>query len=182
MQRSRQCTSIIPRFDRRQSGRPASPALARQATRFCIVGFVNTVVDLAVLNILILVWPDGHSGPLFTAFKTISFLVAVANSYVMNAKWTFGGSGGRNTPIQGAQFLAVSIIGSILNIGSASYVATFIEPPAALHAYWPSIAALVGTFFSFLFNFLGYKYFVFSEGAAAALENEPDIPPQDGDA
>jgi hypothetical protein len=40
----------------------------------------------------------------------------------------------------------------------------------------------VGTFFSFLFNFLGYKYFVFSEGAAAALENEPDIPPQDGDA
>ena len=45
---------------------------ARQATRFFIVGVINTVVDIIVLNLLILVTGTGHTGTLFTAFDNIS--------------------------------------------------------------------------------------------------------------
>ena len=139
-----------------------SPAFFRQALCFCIVGFVNTVLDLFVLNVLIMVAGAGHSGPLYTLFKTVSFLVAMANSYVMNAKWTFGDRA-RATIMQGGQFAFVSTLGLALNVGSASYVATYVHPPLEFQPYWPSVAALVGTLCSFMFNFLGYKYFVFAE-------------------
>ena len=141
---------------------------ARQATRFCIVGVLNTLVDIAVLNLLILITGTGHTGPLFTAFKTVSFLAALLNSFYMNSRWTFAGeNGSRPTATQGAQFIAISVVGSIVNIASASYVASYVRPPAELVAYWPTIAALVGTVFSFVFNFIGYKFLVFSSRASA---------------
>ncbi len=140
---------------------------ARQATRFCIVGIINTVVDILVLNLLIEITGTGHSGPLFTAFKTISFLVALLNSFYMNSRWTFAGdSGTRPTVTQGAQFVIISVVASVVNIASASYVASFIKPPVELVAYWPTVAALVGTVFSFIFNFIGYKFLVFGNRAS----------------
>ncbi len=142
--------------------------LARQATRFCIVGIVNTLIDIVVLNVLIFVTGTGHSGPLFTAFKTISFGAALLNSFFMNSRWTFAGeSGERTTATQGAQFLLISIVASVVNIASASYVASVMHPPANLANYWPTIAALVGTACSFVFNFIGYKLLVFSSRASA---------------
>ena len=142
--------------------------LARQATRFCIVGIINTAVDIIVLNLLIFITGTGHSGPLFTAFKTISFLVALLNSFYMNSRWTFAGEGsGRTTMSQGAQFIVVSVLASVVNIASASYVASFVKPPVELVSYWPTVAALVGTVFSFIFNFIGYKFLVFSNRASA---------------
>lgn len=142
--------------------------LARQATRFFIVGIINTAVDIVVLNLLIFVTGTGHSGPLFTAFKTISFLAALLNSFYMNSRWTFAAqSGGRPTMAQGAQFIVVSVLASVVNIASASYVASFVQPPVQLVSYWPTVAALVGTVFSFIFNFVGYKFLVFSNRASA---------------
>lgn len=143
--------------------------LTRQAVRFCVVGVVNTAVDIVVLNLLILIAGTGHTGPLFTVFKTISFGAALLNSYWMNSKWTFADetSGGRPTMSQGAQFIVVSVLSSVVNIASASYVASFMTPPTELVHYWPTVAALVGTVFSFVFNFVGYKYFVFSSRASA---------------
>ena len=141
---------------------------ARQATRFCIVGIVNTAVDIFVLNLLIFMTGTGHSGPLFTAFKTVSFVVALLNSFYMNSRWTFAcESGARPTVSQGAQFFVVSILASVVNIASASYVASFVKPPTELVGYWPTIAALVGTVFSFVFNFIGYKFLVFTNRASA---------------
>jgi putative flippase GtrA len=114
----------------------------------------------------------------------VSFLIAVANSYWMNAKWTFGDSTSRATPMQGAQFIFVSILGSVLNIGGASYVATYVHPPLELRGYWPSVAALVGTICSFVFNFLGYRFFVFSPRQQAELEAavlDDSVAPSDSD-
>jgi putative flippase GtrA len=142
---------------------------ARQAKRFCVVGVVNTAVDIVVLNLLILIAGTGHTGPLFTVFKTVSFFAALLNSYWMNSKWTFVDetAGGRPSVSQGAQFIVVSVLSAVVNIASASYVATFMSPPADLQHYWPTVAALVGTVFSFVFNFIGYKFFVFTSRASA---------------
>jgi len=142
---------------------------ARQATRFCIVGVINALVDIVVLNGLIFLSGAGHTGPLFTVFKTISFVAALLNSFYMNSRWTFAeeDARGRSTVAQGAQFVVISVLSSVVNIASASYVATYMKPPAGLAGYWPTVAALVGTVFSFVFNFIGYKYLVFSGGEAS---------------
>jgi len=144
-----------------------------EAKRFVIVGFINTVLDLTVLNSLIFLTHVGRNGLWFTVFKSISFLVACANSYVINHSWTFGGKGGRRTLTQASQFLVVSLVGAFINVTSASYVATFIPPILGLESYWPSLAALTGTACGLASNFLGYKHIVFSTRQSAPSDGTP---------
>jgi hypothetical protein len=74
---------------------------------------------------------------------------------------------------QAGQFLAVSLVGAVINVSSASYVATFISPIHGIERYWPSIAALAGTASALIFNFLGYKHIVFSPRRLAPSPARP---------
>jgi putative flippase GtrA len=139
-----------------------------EAKRFIVVGLINTALDLAVLNCLIFFTHVGRSGLWFTLFKSISFLVAVANSYFINHSWTFDGKAGTRSVMQAGQFLVVSLLGALINVSSASYVASFVPAIRGLESYWPSIAALAGTACGLGSNFLGYKHLVFSQRQSAS--------------
>jgi putative flippase GtrA len=141
-----------------------------EVKRFVIVGFLNTVIDLAVLNALISLTHLGRNGLWFSLFKAISFLVAILNSYFVNHGWTFGGRAGKRSIAQASQFLVVSVFGALINVSSASYVATFIPPVHGIESYWPSIAALVGTACGLASNFLGYRHIVFAAGRSAEAD------------
>ncbi len=146
-----------------ETGEPEeAPSLSmlQQGLRFSIVGGINTVVDLTVLNLLILLEPRGRSGLVYSAFKTLSFLAAVTNSYLLNRKFTFQSKTAASSA-QFTGFLIVSIGGLLINVGVATSVATFVPPPLVLAAYWPSIAAMAGIPFGLIWNFFGYRYLVF---------------------
>jgi putative flippase GtrA len=136
-------------------------SVAAELRRFAIVGAINTFLDLAVLNALIAITGLGRTGVWYTAFKAISFFIAVVNSYFMHHGWTFKRRSGQRGAAQAGQFLMVSLFGAFLNVTSASYVATFIPPVHALDKYWPSLAALVGTACGLASNFVGYRHIVF---------------------
>ncbi|HVH87592.1 MAG TPA: GtrA family protein [Terriglobales bacterium] len=137
--------------------------VARQIFRFGVVGVINTIVDLVVLNVLILITHTGERGATFAMFKTVAFACAVLNSYLMNRSWTFKGAKTKNPMLEGSQFMFVSILGAVVNVGSSWYVATFTHPVWGINPkWWPSLAALVGTAFSLGFNFIGYKFWVFA--------------------
>jgi len=144
-----------------------------EAKRFVIVGFINTVLDLAVLNLLIFLTHMGRNGVWFSVFKSFSFLVAVANSYVINHSWTFDGRTGRRSLTQASQFLVVSLVGAFINVSSASYVATYIPAIRGMESYWPSIAALAGTACGLASNFIGYRHIVFSQRQSTASDGTP---------
>lgn len=137
--------------------------LINQIVKFAIVGVVNTVVDLYVLNVLIGATNSGRSGWLYALFQGIAFIAALINSYYMNKYWTFSGQGTSNRAIEVSEFTIISIIGFLLNVGSASLVATFVPPIIVSAALWPSAAALVGTAVGLVWNFLGYKFVVFEK-------------------
>ena len=148
---------------------PSKGQLRTEAWRFVLVGILNTIVDLGVLNLLIELTHTGQKGVHFMLIKTTSFMVAVMNSYFLNRCWTFRATGRQKSLMRsGSQFLIVSLIGAVVNVGTASYVATFIPPAMGLERLWPSAAALVGTACSFVWNFIGYKYIVFSARNQAA--------------
>ena len=138
-------------------------SLSTQIVRFGVVGAINTLVDLAILNFLIFVTHTGERGAMFALFKTVAFVCAVMNSYYMNRSWTFKGVGSKNPMLEGSQFLFISLLGAVVNVGSSWYVATYTRPFSGIEArWWPSLAALVGTAFSLAFNFIGYKFWVFA--------------------
>jgi putative flippase GtrA len=91
------------------SRRRAGAALSRthnwvQLGKFCAVGVSGYAVNLAVYWLL-LDLANLH----YILAATGSFLVAVANNYLWNRRWTFGGQRG-NFAYQGPRFLVVSTI------------------------------------------------------------------------
>src|SRR6185312_8621111 len=70
----------------RRSGRPD---LFRQVMRFGLVGILNTVVDLLILNGLLLLFPTTSTSMLL-AYNSLAYSVGAINSFLLNKYWTFG--------------------------------------------------------------------------------------------
>lgn len=143
-----------------------------QIAKFAAVGGLNTLLDLGVLNVLILM--SGIAvGYWYPVFKGISFVVANINSYFWNKHWTFQevrNDAEGNTELRGinlnqfGQFMIVSIIGFAINVGIASLLVNFIGSPEGISLErWANIGALLATFISLIWNFIGYKFLVFKK-------------------
>lgn len=132
-----------------------------QAVKFLAVGFMNTALDFAVLNLLM--WRTGiYKGPWIILLNVVSFSIAVTNSYLWNKYWTFRAKGPVIAPLQMSQFLIVSLIGTGINSGLVYGLATFIPPFFGLSPkLWANLAKAVATGFSLIWNFSGYKFIVF---------------------
>lgn len=133
-----------------------------QFYKFVLVGVLNTLLDLTLLNVLIVV-SGVSTGWHFSLFKGASFAAAVANSYIWNKFWTFRSAekGGARELIQ---FLLVSAAGLGINVGSASLLVNVIGAKGGISPQlWANIAALGAIVFSTVWNFIGYKFFVFRQ-------------------
>jgi putative flippase GtrA len=138
-----------------------------QFAKFGAVGTLNTLIDLSILNLAILATGIA-AGWGYAALKGFSFLVAATNSFFWNKRWTFDAPAlpvGRREPAtlaEAAKFYGVAIVGWIVNVGTASFVVNGIgAPPLATLEQWANVGALAGVAASFLWNFLGYKFWVF---------------------
>ncbi len=136
-----------------------------QFIRFIAIGIMNTGVDFFALNILILLFGLGEGHGHFTLFKVVSFMCALINSFIWNKKWVFP-----NNPHQKnegvsevVKFTGVSLLSLVVNmtVATFTYRLGFILFPELSPIILANISALVGSAFSFTFNFLGYKYLVF---------------------
>lgn len=135
--------------------------LIYQASKFLLVGILNTLIDLGILNFLILI-SGTASGLAFSLFKGASFLVAVVNSYFWNKFWTFKKKEATKAPKEFAQFFVVALIGLGINVLIASFIVNGIGPQFGLsEKIWANLGAIAATFFGMTWNFLGYKFIVF---------------------
>jgi putative flippase GtrA len=75
----------------------------QQLGKFCVVGAVGYVINLAVYDALL------HRGLHYLAAATCSFLVAVTSNYTWNRLWTFRAQRG-HLGIQGMRFFVVSVV------------------------------------------------------------------------
>ena len=132
-----------------------------QAAKFILVGILNTLIDLGLLNFLILI-SEIKEGLWFSVFKGISFTVAVFNSYFWNKFWTFKKSKTTQTGKEFVQFIIVSLIGFGLNVGVASLVVNAVGPQFGFSKeIWANVGAIAATAFAMGWNFVGYKFIVF---------------------
>lgn len=84
------------------------PANWLQLVRFGLVGGVGFVVNIAVYTLLV------HGvGIEYRVSSVLAWLVAVANNFVLNRRWTFDARGGL-ARFQAIRFLLVSLAAEIL--------------------------------------------------------------------
>lgn len=134
-----------------------------QLAKFVLVGAMNTVLDLAVLNFLM--WLSGiYAGAGFAFFKGISFLIAATSSYFWNKHWTFEK---RQIVFAGPEyfkFLVIVTIGLLINVTAASLVVNVIGPQFNIPAkMWANAGAFAAVFAAVSWNFLGSKFIVFKK-------------------
>jgi len=132
-----------------------------QLAKFGLIGVANTVVDLGIYNLFIYL-SDVSSGYLIVVFKSFSVLAAIVNSYVWNKFWSFDKKETHNIGEEFTQFLMVSLIGLLLNVGITAFVVNLIGAPAGMDdKTWANIGGLTASILVLTWNFIGYKFFVF---------------------
>jgi len=125
--------------------------------KFFVIGVVNFLIDFSVLNLLS--FTTGiNKGIVAALFSAVSFLVANANSYFLNKRWTFK-ENNKNSNYK--TFLAISALGIAVNILIIYIFTTFVSQPYFSDIVWLNISKMVATGFVMFFNYFGYKKFVF---------------------
>ena len=124
--------------------------LFMQAVKFGLVGVVNTLIDYAVTNLLVLI---PFFGKHYVAANCIGFLCGMGNSLLMNKRWTFKQKE-RMTTRQIVCFLVVNL----LALAVSSLVLTWTQERLALPFFIGKGIAVVG---SVGVNFVGSKLIVF---------------------
>jgi putative flippase GtrA len=158
------------------------PPGVRQFLKFCTVGAVNTALDwgLALLltyrtpiprvlggglaNVLGVLGVSARPETLAVfVTKVISSGTATCNSFIWNRRWTFRIRGKQERMSQFARFVAVNIIGMLLN----STITTLIvrpflpPPPQKPHPMLFMAAQAVATLIVLFWNFFANKYWTF---------------------
>lgn len=136
--------------------------VALQFAKFAAVGAFSTLFDFGILNILIAA-TGVAAGVGYAGFKGISFICANVSSYFLNRYWTFDVASSANVK-EFSEFFVVSIIGLILNVAIASVVVNFVPHPAVFTPErWANLGAFAATLVALIWNFIGYKFFVFKK-------------------
>lgn len=136
---------------------------AYQFARFAIVGVVNTGIDFLVLNVETLL-SGLTTGPHYAAQKAFSYFCGVVFSFYANKRWTFRDASRQGQARKFTQFIVVSLVGMAVNVAAASLTVSMAKgilavPPQVM----VNAGALAGTIAALLWNFIGYKLWVFRE-------------------
>lgn len=132
-----------------------------QFAKFAAVGAFNTFLDWGVLNLLIAA--TGYAaGIYYTGFKAFSFLLATMASFFWNKYWTFGQNKSTDNR-EVSSFLVVSLIGMLINATLASLIVYIFSSSDILPARVANMGAAIATVISLIWNFVGYKFFVFKK-------------------
>lgn len=133
-----------------------------QFAKFAAVGAFNTFFDWGVLNLLIVITGIA-SGLGFSIFKGASFFAATIGAYFWNKYWTFEAKNKSNKG-EVAKFILVSLSGFVINVGLASLIVFFFTSSSTfMPTQLANIAAASATLASLIWNFFGYKFFVFKK-------------------
>jgi putative flippase GtrA len=138
-------------------------------SKFSVVGVLNSGVDFGVLNSLILI-TGLASGGAFLAFKSISVMLGVINSYLWNKYWTFqtdvSESGAARREL--IAFMLVTLAAVAVNVAGADVIVNVIGAPHGISTrLWANVGAFSGASLTLFTNFFGYKFFVFKKPAIA---------------
>ena len=143
--------------------RPGLSRFVAEFFRFGVVGTIGFVVDTSVLYGALALGMGPYMG------RIPSYLAAATTTWGLNRVWTFrtrnSGSAGR----QWALFVAVNLLGFVLNYGTYSACIAFV-PIAAAH---PVLAVAAGSIAGLFSNFFLSRLLVFTPAGADRSRTGP---------
>jgi putative flippase GtrA len=145
-------------------------SLLTQILRFCVVGGLNTFIDVLVFNLF--VWGLPTQNPaLLIAYNSLAYLIGAVNSFCLNKLWTFKHRS-KITRGQLVSFALVTTLGIICN-DAFLWLATSLLTSLSLKSFlWTNVAKVSAIGGSVAVSYLGMRFSVFKK-----KEEEIMIPP-----
>ncbi|MDD4801644.1 MAG: glycosyltransferase [Syntrophomonas sp.] len=149
-------------------------SLYRQIFRFGVTGFINTIIDYGLFNMLVYI-TGIHEGWRIGLINMLAVGLAATNSYLMNRNWTFISDQQRSEqPV--LKFVIASTLGMLINslvVTGVSYLSPWMHVSVYLVLNGGKI---LGACFSSTWNFVLYRYWVFKPIVLKYI-NEDVFPP-----
>ena len=133
--------------------------LLRQVLRFGLVGGLNTLVDLLILNFLLLLFPTTRTA-MILAYSALAYSLGAVNSFLLNKYWTFRFRR-RTTRSEVARFIATTVFGlgwSCIILWLASSV---LHPFLVNTTVWANASKVLAIAGTALISYLGMRLWVF---------------------
>ncbi len=151
-----------PLYNERNAGSHRLPErfrLFRQVLRFGLIGGLNTLVDVLILNSLLLLFPT-TSAPKLLAYNSLAYSLGAVNSFFLNKYWTFGS---RQQVTRGEQ--ARFILTTLCGIGWSSAIlwlaSTLLHPFLVNATLWANASKVLAIAGTALISYLGMRLWVF---------------------
>lgn len=120
----------------------------KQFFRFCVTGITGAIIDFGFLYLLI---EFANLNYLLSA--TISFVLALIDTYLLNKYWTFQNKE-NNHAKQFSKFLLTSLVGLLINLGIMYLMVDVL-------LIWYIFAKIIASIIVLFWNFLMNKHFTF---------------------
>ena len=135
-----------------------------QVIRFGLVGGLNTIVDLLILNMLLLLFPT-NSTRMILIFGAIAYSIGAVNSFLLNKYWTFGYRQ-RTSWREVARFVVTTSLG----IGWSSIIlwlaSNALQPLLINPTIWANVSKVIAICGTVTINYLGMSLWVFVSKAS----------------
>jgi putative flippase GtrA len=137
----------------------------KQTIKFVIAGSFNFLTFFIITNFL-RVLTGINKGFGFNIIISIGFVIALIQSYYLNRNWTFKDNDNKSKKkvktVEFSQFAIISFGGFIINNVIVYYITTIWGTHFGFsEGLWSNVAIVVGAGLSLVWNFSGYKFFVF---------------------
>jgi len=145
-----------------------------QLLRFCIVGGINTFIDILIFNLLVWRFPT-HDSMLLVFYNSLAYTIGAINSFCWNKLWTFKHHS-RVTANQLVRFALVTSLGIICN-DAFLWLATTILTSLSLNSFlWTNVAKIIAIAGSVAVSYLGMRFSVFTKKDKETIAPPPSNP------
>lgn len=132
-----------------------------QFFKFALVEALGILLNIVIYSSLIVATQKSIGDPV-TLFKGVGFSAALINNYFWNKHWTFFSNDNSNFIVQFSRFVVISLVGLGISTSINYILIDVVGPVGGIKSFtWGGISSFAGIIFSGMWNFFGYKYFVF---------------------
>lgn len=131
----------------------------KQITRFGIAGIVNTVLDIALLNLLLWMFPT-RNALLILIFNSIAYALGAINSFLLNKYWTFR-RWQRPTWGEAVRFVLTTCAGMLCSNVILTLVSTALQPVVHNTVLLTNIAKVTAIGGTAIISYIGMYLWVF---------------------
>ncbi len=135
-----------------------------QLLRFGLVGCVNTLIDVLLLNCLLWIWPVQHNTALLLLANSFAYAFGALNSFVLNRYWTFQRSG-RITLREVERFSLTTVVALVCNDLFLWLLNGALHPSQISPALWTNISKVGAIGCTVLISYLGMRLWVFVQSS-----------------